>query len=261
MHSQTIGVIDSGVGGLSILNNLTQHYSNHNFVYIADAAHLPYGQKSYTYLLERATRITQFLQEKNISTIVVACHTLSATILPELQALFPEIQYIDMIPPTIYKALEVTKNKQIGVMATTATIERSFHKKLLKMADENVMVYEQACPLFVELIEKETNTQELNNAIDLYLQPLLKNNVDTIILGCTHYPFIEHLLHKKAPTITFVSAAHTLLPETISQCLELQPTHIDFITSASVDYLIQAVNRYFRPTTLVQKTYYSQNQL
>lgn len=258
---RTIGVIDSGVGGLSILNNLIDRYSNHDFVYVADAAHVPYGQKTHAYLLERATRITRFLQEKNISTIVVACHTLSATVLPELQALFPEMKYVDMVPSTISKALEVTKNNRIGVMATNATIERSLHKKLLETADKKVMVYEQACPLFVDLIEKQASKEELNTAIDLYLQPLLENDVDTIILGCTHYPFIEDLLQKKAPAITFVSAAHNLLPGSISQCQESQPTQIDFITSASQEYLEQAVVRYFRPKKPCKKTYCSHDQL
>lgn len=243
---QTIGVIDSGVGGLSILNNLIDRYSNHDFVYVADAAHVPYGQKTHAYLLERATRITRFLQEKNISTIVVACHTLSATVLPELQALFPEMKYVDMVPPTISKALEVTKNNRIGVMATNATIERSLHKKLLETADNKVMVYEQACPLFVDLIEKQACTEELNYAINLYLQPLLKNNIDTIILGCTHYPFIQDLLQKKAPYITFVNAADTAQLESFSKYSEIKTPLINFITSASTDYLEKAVARYFK---------------
>jgi len=255
--SKTIGVIDSGVGGLSILNNLINHYSNHNFVYVADAAHLPYGQKTPAYLMERATRITNYLQRQGITTIVVACHTLSSTVLPELQKLFPKVTYIDMVPPTIYKALEVTKNKRVGVMATTATIASSMHKKLLEKIDPKVMVYEQSCPLFVELIEKQAGIEELTNAIDLYLQPLLDSGVDTIILGCTHYPFIQDVLQKKAPTVTFVSAANNTLSGHISESFEPRATSVDFITSASSDYLTSAVRRYFKTQVTCTITYTS----
>lgn len=255
--SEPIGIIDSGVGGLSILNSLITLLPSHTFIYVADAAHLPYGQKSPDYLLDRATRITKFLQSQGVSTIFVACHTLSATVLSLLQLHFPTMTYIDMLPGTVHKASKLTKTKQIGVMATTATIASHTHKKLLQNIDVTLALHEQACPLFVELIEKRAPEQELDEAITSYLTPLLTQNVDTIILGCTHYPFIQTQLEQKAPHVTFVSAANTF-PELSIKNDKLvqssQPT-IRFITTASREYLKQAVTRYFEHHTTCTVSY------
>ena len=254
-RTETIGIIDSGVGGLSVANGLIHLLPSHNFVYVADAAHLPYGQKSTEYLIERASRITKFLENQGIGTIVVACHTLSATALPFLKELFPHIQYIDLVPPTIDQALHNTKNKKIGIMATSATIASNLHKKLLLQADNSVEVFEQACPLFVQLIEQRATTDQLIPAIYTYLQPLLDEHVDTIILGCTHYPFIQRLLEEAAPQITFISAANAFPHFTTEKSEAPVKTNVHFVTTASREYVAQAIAAYFKPTNSCIITY------
>lgn len=241
LPKRPIAFIDSGIGGLSILNALAHSLSADEIIYFADAAHLPYGQKKYDFLLERATVISRFLQSQNVSTVYVACHTLSSTVLSELQGLFPEITYIDCLPPTITAVLQKSHLKKIGVMATQATIKGGTHKKLLQMVDPACTVIEQSCPLFVDLIEQQASREKLSAAIKLYLEPFVKADVDTIILGCTHYWFIKDLLESLAPTITFISASTAL--QKPSQNVT-HPT-IRLITTASLGYLNQACNRYF----------------
>lgn len=244
---QKVGLLDSGVGGLSILNALLPVLAA-DYVYVADAAHLPYGEKTPEFLLERGLAITRFLQAQNISTIFVTCHTLSATVLHKLKVLVPEVQYVDMIPPTIIKAVHITRNNRIGIMATSATIKTGIHKKLLETEQDNLIVTEQACQQFVPLIENNSSEALLHEAIHTYLQPLMDQSVDTIILGCTHYPFIQPLLEKMAPTITFVSAANALslcIPE--GNYEPMGERSVRFVTTASHDYLATAVSRYFVP--------------
>ena len=241
MNEKKIGVLDSGVGGLSILSALVPFLPVET-VYVADAAHLPYGQKTVEFLIDRATAITQFFESLGITTIFVACHTLSATAIATLKKTFPHITYVDLLPLTITRALAVTKNNRIGVMATQATINTHIHQRLISEAMVNTTtLIEQPCPNFVPLIERQASPQECQTAINAYLTPLLAADVDTIILGCTHYPFIQKLLEAKAHHITFISAANSLQKYEQSKTIP----HIHFVTTAPVEYIEQAVDHFF----------------
>jgi|GEM_PF-1610507 len=236
-----IGMLDSGVGGLSVLNALVPFLPAET-VYAADAVHLPYGQKSVEFLIDRATAITHFFESLGITTIFIACHTLSATAVTALRKTFPHITYIDLLPLTISKALAVTKNNRIGVMATQATINTHIHQKLLnETTSVTKTLIEQPCPNFVPLIERKASPQECQAAIDEYLLPLLAADVDTIILGCTHYPFIQELLENQAPHVTFISAANSLPNFEKSKSSPI----IHFVTTAPIEYIKQAVDHFF----------------
>ena len=204
-----IGFFDSGIGGLSILNKCLA-LKVKALVYFADTKYLPYGNKTPQFLLERSIFITNHFLKQNIDTIVIACHTSSATTLPQLKKLFPQVTYIDMLVPTITIALEKTKSGRIGIMATQASIDSHVHKTLLLDRNLNALVFEQACPDFVPLIETQASIEKLDTAIENYLNPLLKNNIDTVILGCTHYAFLEKIIKKKAPELQLISAANCL---------------------------------------------------
>ena len=241
-----IGMMDSGIGGFSVLNELLPVLPP-EVLYVADAAHLPYGEKSVEFLFKRATAITHFFEEHGITTIFVACHTLSATVISTLQKEFPHIRYIDLLPLTVRHALMSTKNNRIGVMATPATITSHVHQRLLitnntLSSSSTITVVEQACPDFVHLIERKASTAECMPAVTAYLSPLLVASVDTIILGCTHYPFLQNLLKKEAPQITFISAANALPKFEKSK----NTPSLHFVTTASVTYLEKAVDHFLR---------------
>lgn len=235
-------MMDSGVGGFSVLNALLPVLPP-EVIYVADAAHLPYGEKSVEFLLKRATAITHFFEKEGITTIFVACHTLSATVIPTLQKQFPHITYIDLLPLTVQRALTCTKNNRIGIMATPATIASHVHQRLIEaLSSSTVTAIEQACPDFVPLIERKASPAECMPAITAYLTPLLAASVDTIILGCTHYPFLQNLLQEQAPQVTFVSAANALPP--FEKAKDTPSIH--FVTTAPVSYLEQAVDHFLR---------------
>lgn len=236
-----IGMLDSGIGGLSVLNALIP-FLPPEVVYIADAAHLPYGQKTADFLIERGIAITRFFESQGITTIFVACHTLSATAVPTLKLLFPHITYVDLLPLTIERAATLTQNNRLGVMATQATITTHIHKKILKELSVTIptTLIEQPCPDFVPLIERKATPQEYEQAINQYLTPLLIAEVDTIILGCTHYPFIQKLLEEKAPYITFISAANSLPAFEKSST----PSTIHFVTTAPIEYMQNGTETY-----------------
>jgi glutamate racemase len=230
--SKTIGIFDSGIGGLSILKTLLDSPIS-EFVYIADTAYLPYGQQSKETLLERGRVITQLFLDRGITTIVVACHTSSATTLPTLIKKFPQVTFIDMLEPTITKAAQETKNNKVGVFATPATIASHSHKKLFQKAAPEIQVVEQPCPKLVPLIEADNQT-ELVKAVHEYLEPMKKAGVDTLILGCTHYAFIADMVQQIAPELQLVSA-HKEAFGLFGQGGQKEEPIVKFVTSGNTE--------------------------
>ena len=183
-----VGVFDSGVGGLTVLNELARHNTAHSFTYFGDTARCPYGGKSQETIVRYAIENSHFLMEHQIDCLVVACHTATALALPELQQRF-SIPVIGVVQPAVELSCASTVNNRIGVIGTRATIQSQVYEKALSQYKEGVSVYTQACPLFVPIVEEVYNTPSVVQAIvQEYLMPLKKKNIDTLILGCTHYP-------------------------------------------------------------------------
>ncbi len=189
-----IGVFDSGIGGLTVVKRLNQCMPNENIVYFGDTARVPYGNKSNTTVIEYATEDAQFLLQKNVKIIVVACNTASSVALNHLQEKF-EIPIIGMIEPGARRALEVSKSGKIGVIGTYATINNKAYSKKIKELDSNVQVFEKACPLFVPLAEEGLIKHPATKLIaEEYLSGLKEAGIDTLILGCTHYPILAETI-------------------------------------------------------------------
>ncbi len=189
-----IGVFDSGIGGLTVVKRLNQCMPNENIVYFGDTARVPYGNKSNSTVIEYANEDARFLINKNVKIIVVACNTASSVALESLRKNF-DIPVIGMIEPGAKKALEVSASKRIGVIGTYATINNhAYSKKLLEM-DKDVKVFEKACPLFVPLAEEGLIKHPATKLIaEEYLSELKEAKVDTLILGCTHYPILAETI-------------------------------------------------------------------
>ena len=159
----------------------------------------------------RGKVVTNLLINQGIDTIIVACHTSSATSLDYLKKEFPNIRFIDMLLPTVFAATHITKNNTVGVIATEATIKSDIHKKLFKIHAPDITMHSLATPQLVPFIENQkTESPECFEYIKTILNELLKKNIDTLILGCTHYPFIETIIKKIAPELHIVSAAHCI---------------------------------------------------
>lgn len=196
MHKENpIGVFDSGVGGLSVAREIFRQLPQEKIIYFGDTAHVPYGPRTKEELIIFGDQISEFLISKGVKAIVVACNTSSSVSLKHLLDKYPYLPFIGVIEPGIITALEVTKNGKVGVIATQATINSEAHQNLLLERKPGIEVYPMACPKFVPLVEKgEIEGLEAKMAAIEYLTPLKDAGIDTLILGCTHYPFLINVI-------------------------------------------------------------------
>jgi glutamate racemase len=189
-----IGVFDSGIGGLTVVKRLASTLPRENIVYFGDTARVPYGSKSNSTVIEYAIQDARFLMNKNVKAIVVACNTVSSVAMGELAKTF-NVPIIGMIEPGANFAISHTKNGRIGVIGTRATINNQAYSQAIKRLDSKIEVYEKACPLFVPLAEegwiKEKATYEI---AEYYLKELRESDIDTLVLGCTHYPILAEVI-------------------------------------------------------------------
>ena len=186
-----IGVFDSGVGGLTVAREIMRQLPNENIVYFGDTARLPYGSKSRESIIRFSEQIIRFLQTKDVKAIVIACNTATAQALDVVQAEF-ETPIIGVIAPGARAAIRETKNKKIGVVGTEGTIKSDMYTKVIRGMDPEAEVIGKACPLIVPLVEEGFTRHHITEeVIDIYLRDMRESDVDTMILGCTHYPLLR----------------------------------------------------------------------
>lgn len=191
-----IGVFDSGIGGLTVVKKMLSMLPNEKIIYFGDTARVPYGSKSNSTIIEYANQDAKFLYNKNVKLIIAACNTASSVALDNLREQF-DIPIIGMIEPGAKYALSKTKNGKIGVIGTHSTINNEAYSRKLKQLSENVEVFEKACPLFVPLAEEGWTDHKATELIaEEYLEELIKKKIDTLILGCTHYPILTEIIQK-----------------------------------------------------------------
>jgi len=192
-----IGVFDSGVGGLSVLRHIRQLLPKERLIYVADSAHVPYGEKSREYIEARSLLITRFLQQQGADAIVVACNTASAAAAASLRSQFN--MPIIAMEPAVKPAVAASRNGIVGVLATTGTLASARFAALLERYAGEGEIITQGCPGLVEQVEKgELNSPLTRELIERYTEPLLRRGADTLILGCTHYPFLAALIAEVA---------------------------------------------------------------
>jgi glutamate racemase len=185
-----IGVFDSGIGGLTVVKALRDLLPNENISYLGDTARVPYGPKSPETVQRYAIELAEMLTKEKAKALVVACNTVSSVALPALTQKFP-VPVIGVIEPGARAALAASRNRRIGVIGTRATIRSGAYEKALQAEDPNVHVVSRACPLLVPLIEEGLLRDDVTEQIILrYLEPLLDDEIDTLVLGCTHYPLL-----------------------------------------------------------------------
>jgi glutamate racemase len=190
-----IGVFDSGVGGLSVLHHIRQTLPDERLIYIADSGHVPYGDKSPAYIEQRSLTLTRFLIGQGADAIVIACNTATAAAVASLRSQF-SIPIVGM-EPAVKPAVAATQSGVVGVLATIGTLESARFAALLERYGEEVEIITQGCPGLVEQVERgELNSARTRELIECYTAPLMARGADTLILGCTHYPFLTPLLRE-----------------------------------------------------------------
>ena len=195
-NKKYIGVFDSGLGGLTVLKELKKSMPNESFIYFGDTAHLPYGNKSKASVIQYSLNIANFLFAQQVKAIVVACNTASSVALETLNKKY-SIPVLNVIDSSVLQAVSYSKSKTIGVIGTETTIlSRTYQKKINKINAE-IEVVTQACPLFVPIIEEGLINKQFSNYIaEYYLQRFKNTSIDTLILGCTHYPLFKSIIEK-----------------------------------------------------------------
>ncbi|WP_026572266.1 glutamate racemase [Bacillus sp. UNC438CL73TsuS30] len=238
---QPIGVIDSGVGGLTVAKEIMRQLPNEKIIYLGDTARCPYGPRPTKEVRKFTWELTTFLLEKQIKMLVIACNTATAVALDEIRREL-KIPVIGVIYPGARAAIKRTKNYRVGIIGTQVTVESGAYEKALKSLNSRLFVKAHACPKFVPLVESgEYDGAIAEKIVTQSLQPMLNLNLDTLILGCTHYPLLGPLIKKvMGPEVNVISSGDETARE-ISAILQYngqleesedEPEH-EFITTGS----------------------------
>lgn len=191
-----IGIFDSGVGGISVLRAIREQMPEESVIYFGDQGHIPYGSRPLEQIRDFSEAITKFLLENDAKIIVVACNTASAAALKHLREKFPDIQFVGM-EPAVKPAAEHTQTGKVGVLATPATFQGALYASVVERFANGVELFQNTCPGLVQQIEKgNLNGQETRKILEDALLPMLEKNIDTVVLGCTHYPFVIPLIQE-----------------------------------------------------------------
>jgi len=219
MNNKGIGIFDSGLGGLTVVKEIMSLLPKEQIFYLGDTARFPYGTKAKETIVRFSKEITTFLMKKNVKIIVDACNTSSALALKELKTAF-DIDIIGVIEAGARAAVDATINKKIGLIGTKATIGSGAYKEAIKKYDPTVKVFVKATPLLVPLVEEGwLNNRETENILRYYMNDFKQKKIDTLVLGCTHYPLLKPLIRKIMPQINIIDSAREMA-KTVRALLE-----------------------------------------
>jgi glutamate racemase len=205
---QPIGVFDSGVGGLTVVKELVDQMPHEDIIYFGDTARVPYGIKSKETVIKFSIENILYLLSHDVKLICVACNTVSSLALPVIKHHF-KVPIVGVITPAVREAVYASQNKRIGVIGTHGTVKSRAYEIEIKQLDPTMKVFTQACPLFVPFVEEGwTDGKVVTEVARTYLKPLKDNHVDTLILGCTHYPVLKDVIREvMGPKVTLIDSA------------------------------------------------------
>ncbi|MBI5191777.1 MAG: glutamate racemase [Nitrospirae bacterium] len=203
-----IGVFDSGIGGLTVLKEIKARLPHENIIYFGDTARVPYGIKSGETVTRFSREISEYLVGQGVKMLVVACNTASSVALPTLRDNYP-LPVIGVLMPGAYAAARATKSERVGVIGTEGTVNSGAYARLIRNIRSGTMVFAHACPLFVPLVEEGRLSGPITRlAAEEYLAPLMLEDIDTLVLGCTHYPLLkETIAGVMGPEVELIDSA------------------------------------------------------
>lgn len=196
MNNKSIGVFDSGLGGLTAVKQIMQELPNENIIYFGDTGRVPYGTRSKETILKYTRGDIRFLKTFDVKVIVIACGTASSISMPAIKNEF-DVPIVGVVDAAVYAAVRATKNKKIGVIGTSGTIKSGSYERQIKEFDQQMQTFARACPLFVPLVENGYfDSQVTKLVVEEYLEDIRSQGVDTLILGCTHYPLLKKVIRE-----------------------------------------------------------------
>lgn len=218
--TRAIGVFDSGVGGLTVLHECLVNLPHEDFIYLGDTGNFPYGPKPLAEVRSLAFWATEFLVKQDVKLIIVACNSAAAAALPQLQASFAT-PIVGVVIPGARAAMQATRNRRVGVLATEATVRSNEYQRALQTLDAGLEVFPVACPRLAPLIQKgEVASEETEAAAREYVASIKEVEADTVILGCTHYPLITPMLRRLlGPRVSLINSAEETVGE-VSEIIE-----------------------------------------
>ncbi len=236
--NKPIGIFDSGIGGLTVVKEVIKLLPREDIVYFGDTARVPYGIKSKETIIKFSLEDTLFLLRQDVKMIVVACNSSSSLALPLIRQHF-KIPIIGVIMPGAKEAVYATKSKKIGVIGTRATINSGAYEQEIKRLDSGIKVYRQACPMFVPLVEEGWGDDPVTKKIvEKYLAPMKQKWVDTLILGCTHYPLLKNSIKRfMGPRVILIDSAREVALE-VKQVLVQEGILNKKISKPSYQYFV-----------------------
>jgi glutamate racemase len=215
MRARPIGIFDSGVGGLSVLRAIRQTLPNEAILYLGDQAHVPYGLRPQSEIRQFSESISRFLLLKGAKLIVVACNTASAAALRYLRQIFPEVPFVGM-EPAVKPAAEITHTGKVGVLATPTTFAGALYASVVERFAGGVQIFQDTCPGLVGQIEAgDLDSRTTRDILEKALQPMLREGIDTVVMGCTHYPFVIPLIQEiTGPAVRIIDPAPAIARQT-----------------------------------------------
>lgn len=241
-----IGVFDSGVGGLSVLKQFVRFLPYEKYIYLGDTARVPYGNKSEDTVKQYAVESAEFLLEKQVKMIVIACNTVSSLAIEEVRKISP-VPVIGMIVPAAGAAIRATTNGKIGVIGTRATINSdAYALEINNLSNsDKINVYSQSCPLFVPIVEEGWLRHQATKMIaEEYLANFKQEMVDTLVLGCTHYPLLSQLISEIMPGVSLIdSGEHAAVSaiRTLGERGELREERDEYVIKPEIDFYVTDV--------------------
>lgn len=269
MAEDPIGVFDSGVGGLSVMGAIRQRLPHENLTYLADQAHVPYGSRSLEEVRGYSEKITQYLLSQGAKVIVVACNTASAAALRYLRGRFPEIPFVGM-EPAVKPAAENTQSGVVGVLATPATFQGELYASVVERFANGVTVLQHTCPGLVSQIEMgHLASVETRAILEDALFPMIDQGIDTVVLGCTHYPFVIPLIQDIVGAKIRVIDPAPAIARQVERVLDMHALrgvsaskgHINYLTTGNPDRMQFLVKDRIGDDVLVKQVQWVKNDL
>ncbi|MBN1381402.1 MAG: glutamate racemase [Deltaproteobacteria bacterium] len=256
-NTQPIGVFDSGIGGMTVVRAMMERIPFENIIYFGDTARTPYGVKSPETINQYASEITKFLLDFDVKLLIIACNTMAAVAYETVQDISP-VPVLEVIDAGARTAVSTTQKKQVGVIGTPATINSNVYARAIHKHDASVRVFSQACPLFVPLVEEGWLDHTVTRlTVQEYMKPVVAERIDTLVLGCTHYPLIKPLLQEVAGQEVFLVDSAEAIADMTADILAEQnlgtpsqePPEYRFYVS-DVPYRFQTIGERFLGRTL-----------
>lgn len=205
-----IGVFDSGIGGLTVVKSIVDSMPGENIIYFGDTAHVPYGTRSERQITEYVLADVRFLRTFDIKAVVIACNTADSVAREKVKEAYPDLPVFGVVDPASRLAAETTKNGTIGVIATNATVKTGAYERAIHKYNPDATVHMEACPLLVPLVENgrfKTGDPVIEIVLKEYLDPLVEKGIDTLVLGCTHYPLLYGTITHLYPELNVISSS------------------------------------------------------